>query len=85
MEEFLEFLLESQRWGPALSLLRILVEYLEGNAKLFPYQKFISKCELSARLGSKPATLSLIDARLFLAMMMSQDLEMVVEAKQQLE
>jgi hypothetical protein len=85
MEEFLGFLLESQRWGPALSLLRILVEYLEGNAKLFPYQRFISKCEASARLGSKPATLSLIDARLFLAMMMSQDLEMVVEAKQQLE
>jgi hypothetical protein len=66
-------------------LLRILVEYLEGNAKVFPYQKFILKCEASARLGSKPATLSLIDARLFLAMMMSQDLEMVVEAKQQFE
>lgn len=85
MQKLLKHLLDLDRWGIALSLIRILVGFLEQGAKLVPYFALIEKCEAKARLQSQPALLTLVEARLYLATMMIEELNDMTGAQGQLQ
>lgn len=66
-------------------MLTILGDYLGKEAKLRSLITLVQKCHSSARLGSKPALLTLVNAWLSLFEVMNDDFGMITEARAHLK